>query len=326
MINKLYSKFTKFLKENILRMIPGLILLFSILIPLPYKINTPGGLTNLDKKIKINNSYKSNGSINLTYVSEHDGNLFTYLYSKINKNWDLEKIDASEEKVDDDISRILLKNSQSNATYVALNKLDKEIKIKESNIYVLYIDELSNTDLELKDTIKEVNGIKINSVNDYYEIVENSNVGDVLALKTGDNKEKYIEVKEYDGVNMTYIYIICNYEYDNDINFNFKKNEMGSSAGLMITLSIYNKLTNDDITKGKTIAGTGTIDTDGNVGEIAGVKYKIIGISKSNVDVCFLPYENYEEAKKIVEDYKYDIKLVPVKTFDEVLDYLNNMK
>lgn len=325
MTNKLYSKFRKFIKENILYMIPGILIIISLFIPLPYVIKAPGGLTNLDKKIQIDNSYSTGGSINLTYVTEYDCNAFMYLVAKLNKNWDLVKINVEEEKIDDDISRILLNNSLSNAEYVAFNSLNKEITIKESNLYVLYIDEFSNTNLKLKDIIKEVNGIKVNSILDYMNIVKKSNIGDILTIKTSNNEEKYIEVKEYNGEKNTYIYIECNYKYDNDIKFNFKKNEMGSSAGLMITLSIYNKLTNIDITKGRTIAGTGTIDTNGNVGEIGGIKYKIKGISKSKVDVFFLPYKNYDEAKEVKEENNYDITLVPVHTFDDVINYLNSL-
>ena len=93
----------------------------------------------------------------------------------------------------------------------------------------------------------------------------------------------------------------------------------------MIALSIYNQNIKEDITKGKNIAGTGTIDLEGNVGEIGGIKHKIIGAVKSGVEIFLIPYENYEEAKKVVEENKYNITIVSVKTFDEALDYLKNI-
>ena len=43
----------------------------------------------------------------------------------------------------------------------------------------------------------------------------------------------------------------------------------------MMSLAIYNALTNNDLTKGRLIVGTGTIDENGKVGEIDGVKYKL---------------------------------------------------
>jgi len=125
-----------------------------------------------------------------------------------------------------------------------------------------------------------------------------------------------------DGKKSILIYAICNYDYNNDIEFKFKASESGPSGGLMITLSIYEKYTKEDITKGKKIAGTGTIEMDGTVGEISGIKYKIIGASKSNVDVFFVPEANYKEAKKVVEENNYDINLVSVKTFKDAINYL----
>jgi PDZ domain-containing protein len=51
----------------------------------------------------------------------------------------------------------------------------------------------------------------------------------------------------------------------------------GPSAGLMFTLTVYNLLTLEDLTGGRTIAGTGTINLDGTVGPIGGVQQKVAG-------------------------------------------------
>ena len=92
----------------------------------------------------------------------------------------------------------------------------------------------------------------------------------------------------------------------------------------MIALSIYNQNIKEDITKGKKVAGTGTIDLEGNVGEIGGIKHKIIGAVKGRAKIFLLPYENYEEAKNVVKENNYNITLVPVKTFKDALNYLEN--
>ena len=76
---------------------------------------------------------------------------------------------------------------------------------------------------------------------------------------------------------------------------------------------------------GKTIVGTGTIDINGNVGEISGIKYKLIGAVNKGAEVFLVPVgENYKEAKKLKKERNYDIKLVPVATFDEALKYLES--
>ena len=91
----------------------------------------------------------------------------------------------------------------------------------------------------------------------------------------------------------------------------------------MIALAVYDAITEEDITGGLTIVGTGTIDVYGNVGSIGGVEYKLKGAEKKGADIFFVPRgENYDEAKKLVDKEKYKIKLVPVSTFEEALNYL----
>lgn len=92
-----------------------------------------------------------------------------------------------------------------------------------------------------------------------------------------------------------------------------------------MSLTIYNQLVEKDITKGKKIVGTGTIDINGNVGEIGGVKYKLIGAVKNDADVFMCPEENYEEAKKIAEEKDYDITILSVRTFQEAIEKLEEL-
>lgn len=90
----------------------------------------------------------------------------------------------------------------------------------------------------------------------------------------------------------------------------------------MFTLSIYNKLVDEDITKNRKVVGTGTIDLNGNVGEIGGVKYKLKGAVKSKADIFICPYENYDEAINLKNKYNYDIEIIKVSTFDEAIEKL----
>ena len=90
----------------------------------------------------------------------------------------------------------------------------------------------------------------------------------------------------------------------------------------MMTLAIYNYLTNDSLTKNRKIVGTGTIDINGNVGEISGIKYKLKGAVKNKADIFIVSEENYDETIKLKEKNKYNIKIVSVKTIDEAIKYL----
>jgi PDZ domain-containing protein len=102
----------------------------------------------------------------------------------------------------------------------------------------------------------------------------------------------------------------------------------GPSAGLMFTLSIINRLSKTDITHGQKIAGTGTIDINGNVGPIGGVKQKVIGARQAGAKYFFVPAYcdqsvcNYKEAKP----YAKGITLLPVNTLDDALNDLKRLK
>lgn len=90
----------------------------------------------------------------------------------------------------------------------------------------------------------------------------------------------------------------------------------------MTTLYIYNSLIDEDLTKGKIVAGTGSIDINGNIGEIGGVKYKLIGAVKEKADIFFVPYENYEEAIRVKKENNYDIDIILVNKLEDAVNYL----
>ena len=94
----------------------------------------------------------------------------------------------------------------------------------------------------------------------------------------------------------------------------------------MMALSIYTKISDNDIVKGRKIAGTGTIEADGTVGEIDGIKYKIMGASKNKIDIVLVPSANYKEAIEVKEKYNYDIEIVKIDTFSDAIKYLESTK
>jgi len=87
----------------------------------------------------------------------------------------------------------------------------------------------------------------------------------------------------------------------------------------MFTMEIYNQLTPDDITGGKRIAGTGTVNLDGKVGKIGGVKFKVMAAEEAGADLFIVPAENYEEA----QEAPANIQLIEVETIDDIIEYLS---
>lgn len=91
----------------------------------------------------------------------------------------------------------------------------------------------------------------------------------------------------------------------------------GPSAGLMFSLGIYDKLTPGELTGGKQIAGTGTIDEHGRVGPIGGIQQKMVGARRSGATIFLTPAANCPEAVKAVPT---GLRLVKVETLRGALD------
>ena len=226
--------------------------------------------------------------------------------------------------------KIYLEESIDNAVINAYKKANKELKIKKTNNNIIYITSDAKTNLKVGDNIISINDTKINSISDLQDYVSKLGEKEKVTLKVlrgGKEKEAYATVyKTSDGLKLG-ISFINTYEYETKpkVKISSKSSEMGSSGGLMMSLTIYNGLVKEDITHGKKIVGTGTIDIDGNVGEIGGVKYKLIGAVKKGAEVFICPEENYEEANKIKKEKNYKIKIISAKTFDEVLSKLKDI-
>lgn len=316
----------KFLKENIKELILLTLLILAVSIELPYYIEAPGGTINLTKRIDKNYN-KKNGSLNMLYVTEYKGNIVTVLLSKVIKTWDLNEISkqqVSNENAHDIYLRnkVMLDNSINNATYVAYKEAGKNIEIKSKETIV--IATMKENDFKIGDTILSVDSYVVEDVNTIREYLKTLNAGDEVTIKVKrDNKEKDI-ITTLDEDKMLGVMIVTNYEYttDEELDIAFRSGEGGSSGGLILALGIYSKISGEDILKGRNIAGTGTIDIDGNVGEIDGVKYKIAGAVRKKMDTVLVSPANYEEAIKVVKDNNYKIEIVKVNTFKEAVEYL----
>jgi PDZ domain-containing protein len=97
----------------------------------------------------------------------------------------------------------------------------------------------------------------------------------------------------------------------------------GPSAGLMFSLGIVDKLTPGDLTGGTTIAGTGTIDDEGNVGAIGGIAQKMRGAKRDGATVFLAPADNCAEA---VANAVPGLELVKVSTLNGALGALQALR
>lgn len=337
MLNKVYLRIKKFMKDYYKTIILLIVCYFVFTFPLPYYIYAGGGTININDRVVVDGSTDGSGSLNFAYVRELEGNVASFILGNIIPGYDIEKqedVELNEEETSEDImfrNRIYLENANQTAIMLAYQKAGKEVSIRDKHFYVIYVEEKEDG-LRVGDELVKVNGKDIENVEDYTNEIQNFEVGDeikVTVIRDDKEKEVMATVKEGADYKVTGVSVSTIYEYKTNpkVELKFKDSEGGPSGGLMLTLAIYDKLTDGDLTNGLKIVGTGTISSDGSVGEIGGVKYKLNGAVKAKADLFLVPKgDNYKEALKEKEKNDYDIEIKAIGTFDEAVSYLESLE
>ena len=317
-----------------------LVLLYCILeMNVNYYIITGGGISNISSRVEVEDKYESQGSFNLSYVTElAKSNVMGYLLSYVMPGWERENANSYkyyDEETLRDLSirsEIDLRNSIGNATYWAYTLAEKQLTIASTGIYVYSSVPEYNNDLKVGDKLLSIDGHPYETIDEYKAYLQEKNINDTVMIKVLRNgKEKDIETlvskdKENNVVGV-YLQVVKTYETDPKLEIKFKRTESGPSAGLMTTLEIYNQLTEKDLTNGLKIAGTGTIEEDGSIGQIGGIEHKLLGAAHSKVDIFLCPSgKNYEDALKYKKEKKLKIKIIEVKTLEETIQILEELK
>jgi len=86
----------------------------------------------------------------------------------------------------------------------------------------------------------------------------------------------------------------------------------GGSAGLMLALELIQQFGDHDILKGYSICGTGTINKNGEVGSIGGLRMKLLSAEKDKFDYCFVPQKDYRAALRYAKEGHLSIHIIPV--------------
>ncbi len=323
-----------FLKENYRFLIFLCCLILVLTYEFPYIIYRTGGTIPLSERVEIEKEYEEEGTLSMSYVTASKGTLPFILMSFVLPDWDLVPLEDVTDSGSYDnvieVGREYMDEGIDNAIISAFRLSNYKIDITKSINKVIYLSEEAQTNLKIGDEIVKVNDKEINDITELQEYINTLEEGKNVKIQVlNDGKEYTREAKIYqaeDGSLKIGVAFHTTYEYKTEIpvSVKMKDSEAGSSGSFMMSLAIYNALTEEDITKGLNIVGTGSITSDGVIEEIGGVKYKILGASKKGADIFFCPDENYEEAKKIKDERNLKIELVKVHTLEEAINYLKN--
>lgn len=324
-----------------------LILLIVAFIPTPYYLYQPGPMEELHPKIKVEGGYtEEQGSFYLTTVlSVKAMNPYLLAYGLVAPHTDIVK----EEEVKGDLtdaeySKLLdfmMKDSKQNALVAGFKEAGEVVDINYHGIFVNAIlpDSPAKNVLKVGDIITRIDGKKMNEAPDFISYIEeNKQAGDEATLTITRGKEelkKTVDMVLLDqATGKVGIGIVPDEEFTVTVprKVDIESEDIGGpSAGLMFSLEILNQLTPEDLTKGYQIAGTGTIDHNGNVGQIGGITHKITAAFQEGADIFFTPKDvtsfdrNEKDAMDEVKENGYDIKVIPVATLSEAVNYLKGL-
>lgn len=93
----------------------------------------------------------------------------------------------------------------------------------------------------------------------------------------------------------------------------------GPSAGLVFGLTIYDLAAEEDLFRGRHIAGTGELFGDGRVGPIGGIRQKVYTAANAGAEIMLVPASQYAEA---ITDPPDGIEIIPVETFQQAIEAL----
>jgi PDZ domain-containing protein len=212
--------------------------------------------------------------------------------------------------------------SQASAVTVALTKLGYPV---QTYVKKVTAGSAATGVLRANDVITAVGGTKVTSPGKLTELVRAKPAGTTLTVdytRGGKAASAKITTKAADDKTPRLgVEIATRQPHPFDIKIDLDKIG-GPSAGLMFTLGILDKLQPADLTGGKIIAGTGTIDDDGNVGPIGGIPQKLVGAKDADAQLFLVPKDNCAEALKnavpglpMAEVATVDDALTALKTF-----------
>lgn len=96
----------------------------------------------------------------------------------------------------------------------------------------------------------------------------------------------------------------------------------GPSAGLAMTLTLINKLSRTSISGNLPIAATGTIDVNGNVGDVGGVAEKTVAVQRAGAKYFIVPQVEVATAKGAARP---GLRIIGVTTLAQALRHLRDL-
>jgi Lon-like protease len=307
-----------------------LALMYLLIWPTNYVVTYPGLTMNMNEYAQVDKG-KSNDQIAGVLVFERPAFRIDWLYAKLFAEYEFAVKEANPPSLHEQLQEVRTQQIDANemASAVAFAKvgLGQGAVSHGAMVNSLVKDLPAAKQLKAGDVIIQANGDPISTTNELINHIKQMKPGNELKLvikRNGAELNVAIQTQAdaKDPKNTVIgIQVSDDVELDLPLKVKFKPYLLhvgGPSHGAMLTLALIDQLTAGGVTNGNIVAGTGTINSLGQVGEIGGIRQKAYTVERSAVDVFFVPYDQFAEARLGASL----LNIVPVRTIDDILTWL----
>jgi PDZ domain-containing protein len=307
------------------------VILVVLLYPTGYRVTYPGMTLGMNRYAHAEGGH-SGGYIDGVLVFERPAVLADRLLGKLLPIYEFEKIPEGESPFTETYAQVAAMKTDANelAAAVAMGKagLGTGVTTEGVRIAAIVKDSPAEGRLQAGDIIKQLNEHQVASVAELTGYMgQHIKPGNTVSLAVERGVQRLtIEVPTIassEEASRPVFGISVQNELHLDVprKIDYKRYMAhigGPSHGAMLTLAIIDQLTPGGVTNGWRVAGTGTIEPDGAIGRIGGIKQKAYAVSRTDADVFFVPASQEEEARAGAPQ----LRIVGVQTIDDVLAWL----
>ena len=297
-------------------------------------------------------SYSDRSDVMMLFVRERAHiNLWSLLQAKLDPDIDLVKqsdITGDNTQQEADLQDVCdMSQSQDSARVAALTALGYKVPV-EPGLEVVDLPHtittrgakgalvqhpvFADTVLRPCDQLVSADGHKLTHEDDLSKIIKAQRPGTEVALSVVRGGKPLTVHAKVVGINGTSIIgVDLAPRFNVPLHVNIDTSDIsGPSAGLAITLAIIDALTPGQLTGGKKVAVTGTIDPQGNVGEIGGLPQKALAAKNAGAQIFIVPrctptdtgcLKDVATARKRVGK---NVEVTPVSTLAQALKVLRD--
>ncbi len=313
----------------------------AALVPVPYVTVSPGltvdvlGRAGDEPIVKVegHRTYETEGELRMTTVSvsrpEHDVSLGEALTAWAAEDdavvpRELMYPDTSTDQFERAESAAQMVSSQDGAIAAALTELGYDLPTY-AEVTGVTPDGPSDGELDARDRLVRVAGRRIRTGQDLVDTLGRLEPGDRVdgVVRRAGERVRFevttTESPEEAGRAVMGVFVGTGYDFPFEVSVGIDDRIGGPSAGLVFAMSVYDRLTPGSLTEGAVVAGTGTINDDGEVGPIGGIQQKIAGAADAGAELFLVPPANCRGALDAPADALDQVRLVEAPSLRSAL-------